>query len=302
MKLQQFKYAVEIADKSSFSEAARSLFISQPSLSNAIKELEEEINLSIFIRTHKGVSVTKEGAEFLSYARQMLEHYQLMEEKYLHSKPAKQHFSVSTHHYTFAINAFVNLIKEHGADEYEFTIRETKTYDIIDDVGNLRSEIGVLYINTFNARIILKHLKENDLVFSVLFTARPHIFISTQNPLAQRTSVTIKDLEEYPYLSFEQGDNNSFYFSEEILSNLERKKSIKVTDRAAVVNLLIGLNAYTISTGIIGEEIHGDDFIAIPLEVEEEIQIGTIRHKNMNLSRLGERYLEELQCMVKDLV
>ncbi|MFC3746065.1 LysR family transcriptional regulator [Paenibacillus sp. GCM10012306] len=302
MKLQQFKYAVEIANKSSFSEAARSLFISQPSLSNAIKELEEEINLSIFIRTHKGVSVTKEGAEFLSHARQMLEHYQLMEEKYLHSKPAKQHFSVSTQHYTFAINAFVNLIKDYGADEYEFTIRETKTYDIIEDIRSLRSEIGVLYINTFNARIILKHLRENDLVFSELFTARPHIFISTQNPLAQRTSVTIEDLEEYPYLSFEQGDNNSFYFSEEILSNLERKKSIKVTDRAAIVNLLIGLNAYTISTGIIGEEIHGDDFIAIPLEVEEEIQIGTIRHKNMNLSRLGEQYLEELQRMVKDLV
>jgi DNA-binding transcriptional LysR family regulator len=302
VKLQQFKYAVEIADKSSFSEAARSLFISQPSLSNAIKELEEEINLPIFIRTHKGVSVTKEGAEFLAYARQMLEHYQLMEEKYLHSKPAKQHFSVSTQHYTFAINAFVNLIKEHGADEYEFTIKETRTYDIIDDVRNLRSEIGVLYINEFNARIILKHLKENDLVFSVLFTARPHIFISTQNPLAKRTSVTIEDLEEYPYLSFEQGDNNSFYFSEEILSTLERKKSIKVTDRAAIVNLLIGLNAYTISTGIIGEDIHGDDFIAIPLEVDEEIQIGTIWHKNMNLSRLGERYLEELQHMVKDLV
>ncbi len=298
LRLQQLKYAVEIAAKGSISEAARSLFISQPSLSNAIKELENEINITIFTRTNKGISISTEGAEFLGYARQMMQQYHLLEEKYLNAKSAKQHFSVSTQHYTFAVNAFVDLIKEFGADEYNFTIRETKTYEIIDDVKNLRSEIGILYINEFNSKIIHKFLKESNLIFSKLFIAKPHVFISAKNPLATKKSVCIEDLEEFPYLSFEQGESNSFYFSEEILSTLEHKKKIKVSDRAALVNLMIGLNGYTISTGIISEELNGDDFIAVPFEVNEEIHVGTITHKNVVLSRLGEIYLNALKRIV----
>ena len=295
MTLQQLKYAVTIAEKGSFNEAAKSLFISQPSLSNAIKDLENEIHITIFTRTNKGISISTAGTEFLGYARQVLEQSELLEKRYLNAKPSKQHFSITTQHYSFAVNAFVDLIKRYGIDEYEFTIRETKTFEIIDDVRNLRSEIGILYLNSFNEKVIRKLLKESKLVFTELFEAAPHIFISTGNPLAKKKLIQLEDLEDYPNLSFEQGEYNSFYFAEEILSTLEHKKSIKVSDRATLFNLLIGLNGYTISTGIISEELNGKNIIAVPLNIKENIQVGYIQHKNVALSRLGAIYVEALK-------
>lgn len=298
MTLQQLKYAVAIAEKGSINEAAKGLFISQPSLSNAIKELENEIHITIFTRTNKGISISPEGTEFLGYARQVLEQSELLEKKYLDAKPSKQHFSVTTQHYSFAVNAFVDLIKEYGIDEYEFTLRETKTYEIIDDVRNLKSEIGILYLNNFNEKVIRKLLKESNLVFTELFEAAPHVFISTGNPLAGKSVISMEDLEDYPVLSFEQGEYNSFYFSEEILSTLEHKKSIKVSDRATLFNLLIGLNGYTISTGIISEELNGKNIIAVPLDVREHIRVGYIQHKSVSLSRLGLIYVEALKSHI----
>ncbi|QUW20342.1 LysR family transcriptional regulator [Sporosarcina sp. Marseille-Q4063] len=292
MTLQQLKYALEVASKGSMNEAARSLFVSQPRLSNAIKELEKEIKITIFIRTNRGVTVTNEGAEFLGYARQVLQQYNMLEEKYLSEKPAKQHFSVSTQHYTFAANAFVELVKEFGASEYEFTLRETKTYEIIEDVKNLRSELGIIYLSNYNESVLLKLLKERDLTFSELFTAKPHVFISKSHPLADKESISLEELDDYPCLSFEQGAYNSFYFSEEILSTRSVKKSIKVSDRAAIVNFMIGLDGYTISSGVFPKYLHGDDIIAVPLNVDELIRVGIIQHKDVTLSRLGEIYVD----------
>jgi len=301
MTLQQLKYAIEVADKGSISEAAKNLFVAQPSLSAAIKELEKEIQITIFARTNRGIIVSADGAEFLGYARQVLQQAELLEEKYISSVPSKQRFSVSTHHYTFAANAFVELIKEFGADEYEFTLRETKTYDIINDVKTLRSELGIIYLSSFNEQIINKYLNDGNLIFSELFAASPHIFVSRNNPLANRKYVTLDDLEELPYVTYEQGEHNSFYFAEEILSTLHHKKSIKVSDRAAVVNLLIGVDAYTISTGVFPSYLHGDDIIAVPLEVDEIIRVGVITHKDYVPTRLGEIYLNALKKIADDL-
>ncbi|PHV70299.1 LysR family transcriptional regulator [Sporanaerobium hydrogeniformans] len=295
MTLQQLKYVITVADSSSMSEAAKTLFISQPSLSNAIKDLEGELGISLFNRNNKGIVLSTEGKEFLGYARQVVEQMGLLEEKYLGMKPAKQKFSVSTQHYAFAVDAFVELIKEYGLEEYEFTLRETKTYEIIEDVKQLRSEIGILYLNEFNEKVICKLLKESNLVFKELFTAKPHIFIWSGNPLAKQKSVSLEELRDYPCLSFEQGENNSFYFSEEILSTLVHKKAIKVSDRATLFNLLVGLNGFTISSGIISEELNGKHIIAIPLDVEEVMRIGIITHKSVTISRLGEIYLEALK-------
>lgn len=288
MTLQQLKYIVEVADKGSITVAAKKLFISQPSLSASIKELEAEIKTTIFVRTNRGIIVSNEGADFLGYARQILQQVMLVEDRYINATPLKQRFSVSTHHYTFAANAFVDLIKEFGGDEYDFTFRETKTYNIIEDVKNLQSELGILYLSSFNEHIIRKYLNESNLIFSELFVATPHIFICKENPLANRSSITPDDLEDLPYLEYEQGKHNSFYFSEEILSTLNHKKTIKVSERAAVVNLLIGINAYTISTGVFPSYLHGDDIIAIPLEVDEKIHVGVITHKGYIPTRLGE--------------
>lgn len=294
MTLQQLKYVLEINKRGSMNEAAKHLFISQPSLSNAVKELEVELNLTIFERTNKGISLTKEGVEFLSYARQVVEQAELLESRYLNVKPSRQHFSVSTQHYAFAVNAFVKLVREHGQEEYELSLRETKTYDIIEDVRTMRSEIGILFMNEFNRKVITKLLKEANLNFTRLFVADPHIFISVYNPLARQKSVTIEQLEQYPYLSFDQGEYNSFYFSEEILSTLSRPKSIRVTDRATLFNLLIGLNGYTISTGVLSKDLNGNDIIPVPLELDDQIDVGWISHKNVTLSRLADAYVEAL--------
>jgi len=298
MTLQQLKYAIEIANCGSINIAAKKLFISQPSLSNAIRDLETEMNITIFERTNRGISLTTHGAEFLGYARQVVEQTELLEKRYLNAKPSPQHFSVSTQHYAFAVNAFVDLIKEYGNDEYEFNLRETKTYEIIEDVKNLRSEIGILYLNEFNTKVLTKLFNENNLKFTKLFIGKPHVFISVKNPLSKKKLVTIKDLEEYPYLSFEQGEYNSFHFSEEILSTLSHKKSIRVSDRATLFNLLIGLNGYTISTGILSAELNGNDIIAVPLDIKEEITVGWIAHKNITLSSLGNIYINALNKII----
>ena len=295
MTLQQLKYVIMVAKTGTVSEAAKLLFISQPSLTNAIRELENEIRIELFHRTNRGITVTPKGEEFLGYARQVVEQSNLLEERYLAGESGKQQFAVSTQHYAFAVNAFVELIRKYGMDDYEFTLRETRTHEIIEDVSQLKSEIGILYLNEFNQKVIRKILKEHNLAFEPLFTRRPYVFVSAANPLAGKESVTVKDLEEYPHLSFEQGEYNSFYFAEEILSTADWKKQIRVCDRATLFNLLIGLNGYTISTGIISEELNGKEIVAVPLAVDETITVGTIRHKDMISSRLGEVYLEALR-------
>ncbi len=299
MTLQQLKYIVTVAETGNITEAAKSLFISQPSLTNAIRELEKEMQVTIFNRTNKGVVVSNEGDVFLSYARQILEQVGLLEEKYLNVKKQSPRFSVSCQHYSFAVNAFVDVIHEFDANQYDFTLRETQTYEIIEDVSKRRSEIGILYISSKNEEIIRKLLKQNDLKFEELFCANPHVFISSKHPLAQKECIALEELEEYPYLSFEQGEYNSFYFSEEILSTLDRKKNIKVRDRATLFNLVIGLNGYTVSSGVISKELNGENIIAKPLLVDECMHIGTITQKNVPLSRYGVAYMEALQRHIK---
>lgn len=247
--------------------------------------------------------MTPEGAEFLGYARQVVEQAALLENRYSTTQSSQQHFSVSAQHYAFAVSAFVRLLKDYDRDEYEFALRETKTYEIIEDVKNLHSEIGILYVNDFNKKVIHKFLREDNLIFHELFEAKPHVFISSQNPLAKQDFVTLADLIPYPYLSFEQGDYNSFYFSEEILSTISRPKNIRVSDRATLFNLLIGLNGYTISTGVISHKLNSKDIVSVPLHVDERITVGYITHKNVKNSPLANVYIEYLkESIAEELV
>ena len=295
MTLQQLKYIVTIAETGNITEAAKRLFISQPSLTNAVHELEKEMQITIFNRTNKGVSVSNEGDVFLSYARQILEQTSLLEEKFLNKNPRSPKFSVSCQHYSFAVNAFVDVIREFGGKKYDFTLRETQTYEIIEDVSRLKSEIGILYTSSKNEEVIMKIIRQNGLEFRELFVAKPHVFISSEHPLADKEILTLEELEDYPYLSFEQGEYNSFYFSEEILSSLDRSKNIKVRDRATLFNLVIGLNGYTVSTGVISRQLNGENIIARQLDVDEYMKIGTITQKNIPLSRYGTAYVEYLK-------
>ena len=300
MTLQQLKYVTTIANIGSISEAAKRLFVSQPSLTKAIKELEKEMGITIFDRTNKGITVSKEGERFLGYARQVLEQAALLEEQYKSQSGGKKQFSVSTQHYSFAVNAFVELLKGAEIDQYDVSLRETQTYEIIDDVAHMKSEIGLLYYNDFNRPVLEKLIHTNELTFTELFTAHPHIFIGKTHPLAHKEVVSMDELEEYPYISFEQGDHNSFYFSEEIFSTVVRPKHIRVRDRASLFSLLLGLNGYTVSSGVIDKEVNGENIISVPLAEEGLMHIGYITNNKMQRSRLGQEYIHALEQYVSN--
>ena len=295
MTLVQLKYIVTIAETGTISEAAKQLYIAQPSLTAAVKELESELGITIFRRTNKGVLLSAEGEEFLGYARQVIEQTNLIEERYLGTGQVKHQLCVSTQHYSFAVEAFVELLRQYGGEEYDFRIQETQTYELIDDVAKLRSEVGVLYLNQFNETVLRRVLQEKGLKFTRLFVAKPHVFVGVDNPLAQKKVVSLEDLAPYPRLSYEQGEHNSFYYSEEILSTLESKKDIMVSDRATLFNLLIGLNGYTICSGVINEELNGKNIVAIPLDVDDYMEIGYIIHSKAGTGKFGNLYIEALK-------
>ena len=275
-------------------EAARLLFISQPSLSASVKDLEEEFGIELFRRTNRGVMVTPEGEEFLGYARQVVEQYQLIETRYVEKKEVKKKFSVSMQHYTFAVNAFVEMVKQFGMDEYEFAIHEEKTYEVIEDVKNFKSEIGILYLNGFNRKVLTKLFQEYGLEFHEILRCGVYVYLWKGHPLAQKEEIALEELEQYPCLSFEQGDYNSFYFAEEVLSTYEYKQLIKANDRATMLNLMVGLNGFTLCSGIICEELNGSEYCAVKLKSEEVMTIGYLSRKGTAISPLGQKYLEEL--------
>ncbi|HHX61440.1 MAG TPA: LysR family transcriptional regulator [Epulopiscium sp.] len=295
MTLQQLFYAISIANNKSMNKAAEELFVTQPSLSSAMKELEEEIGIELFLRSNRGVIITPEGEAFLAYARQMLDVYHLMEERYVEKKGLKKKFSVSMQHYTFAVEAFMHLAKEYDMEEYEFAIHEIKTFEVIENVKNQKSEIGVLYLNDFNQKALEKVFRDNQVEFTKLFECKIYVYLAKSNPLANAQIISFEDLKDYPCLSFDQGNYNSFYFAEEVLSIYDYKKIIKANDRATLLNLMVGLNAYTLCSGIICEELNGEGYAAIPFNTADTMTIGYIKKKNMPLSRLGRQYVEELK-------
>jgi DNA-binding transcriptional LysR family regulator len=294
MTLLQLKYVITIADCGSMNEAAKRLYLSQPSLSETVMSLEEEVGIEIFIRTNRGIKTTVEGEEFLAYARQVVEQYRLLDDKYISRTKSRKKFCVSMQHYTFAVKAFVEVAKQFGLDEYEFAVRETKTAEVIEDVKNFKSEVGILYRNEFNGKVLDKLFERNELEFHELFTCNTCVYLWNGHPLAENERITMEELEEYPCLSFEQGLNNSFYLSEEVLSTYNYKRIIKINDRATALNLMVGMNAYTLCSGIICEELNGSEYSAIPLDRDEKMTIGYVARKGINLSKLGKRYIDEL--------
>lgn len=300
MTLTQLHYALVVAECGSMNEAAKRLFISQPSLSGSIRELEHEIGTDLFLRSNKGIILTPEGEEFLGYARQVEEQYRLLENRYM-GKEKKEKFSVSTQHYSFAVKAFVETVRRAGMENYEFAIHETRTYEIIENVKTFKSELGVLYMNDFNEHVLQKILRENRLKFTELFTCDTYVYLRSGHPLAGRKILSMADLEPYPCLAFDQGKNHSFYLAEEMKSTYDYKRIIKANDRATMLNLMTGLDAYTLCSGIICEELNGDDSMAVPLKESEKMRIGCISRSGSNISSLGEIFIEELLlCRERD--
>lgn len=298
MTLQQLKYILAISETGSMNKAAEQLYVSQPSLTSSVQELEKEVGIKIFNRSGRGVTLTNDGAEFLQYARQVCGQFDILAEKYILKGNIKKKFGVSTQHYSFAVKAFVEMVKDFDTAKYEFAIRETKTAEIISDVATMRSELGIIYLNDFNRKSMTKLIKSNGLEFHTLTKCSPFVYLWKGHPLAKEKKITFEQLSDYPCLSFEQGDNSSFYLAEEILSTNEYERIIKANDRATMLNLMIGLNGYTLCSGIICEELNGDDYIAVPFEsgsADEVMEIGYITLKNVILSEMADIYLSELK-------
>lgn len=294
MTITQLKYVITIAESSSMNKAAEKLFISQPSLSASIKELESEIGIELFRRTNRGITMTPEGKEFIGYAKQTVQQYELIEAKYINKKELKKKFSVSTQHYAFAVKAFSEMVKQFGMEEYEFSIYETKTYDVIEDVKDFRSEIGILYLNDFNKNVLSKIFSKNSLEFHSLLNCGIYAYMWKNHPLANEKRITLEQLNDYPCLAFDQGSNNSFYFAEEVLSTYEYKQLIRANDRATLLNLMVGLNGYTLCSGILCEDLNGSEYCAVKLDSDEIMTVGYLVRKGMKISPLGQKYLEEI--------
>ena len=281
-------------------KAAEALFISQPSLTLAMKDLEKEIGITIFRRSSRGVELTNEGADFLVSARQIYQQYELLRDKYSGAEDIKRKFAVSTQHYSFVTKAFVETVKKYGTRNFDFAIRETKTQDVISDVGKLRSEIGVLFESDFNRKVINKMLRDNDLEFTKLIDCRAYVYLWKNHPLAKEESISMSMLKDYPCLSFEQGDQSSLYLAEEILGETEYPRTIHATDRATMLNLMVGLNGYTLCSGIICEELNGSDYVAIPFKEDRnhrnaKMTIGYITKRHSVMSDIGETFIEEIK-------
>lgn len=295
MTLTQLEYVVKIADTKSMNRAAAELYVSQPALSGAIRELEEEIHQELFIRTSRGIVLTTQGEEFLSYARQMVELHHMAQERFVEKKQVREKFSVSMQHYSFAVEAFIELANRFSMSGYELAVHETRTHEVIENVKNFRSELGVLYLNDFNRKAMEKIFDDNSLEFQPLFECGVSVYLSRKHPLADRELIRFEDLKDYPCLSFEQGEKNSFYFAEEVLSTLNYRQIIRADDRATMLNLMDGLMGYTLCSGIICQDLNGGSYVSVPFDTRDTMTIGYIRRKNMPLGTLGREYVEILK-------
>ena len=306
MTLNQLKYAIAVSKENSLNDAAKKLFISQPSLTGAMHALEDEVGFEIFTRSKTGVTLTPKGAEFLGYARSVIEQFDLLDARYVSKTKVKRQFSVSMQHYSFAVKAFISLVSEYGYDEYEFEVHETKTHEIIHNVKNRQSELGIIYMNDFNRTVLKKVIGEAGLSFTPLFDCGIYVYISKKNPLAIKKlkkgeAVTFDELDDYPCLTFDQGDHNSAYYAEEVMSTHQYKQTIKANDRATMLNLIKGINGFTLCSGILCEDLNGSDYCALKLDTDEVMTIGYLSRKDSMISEIGQKYLEEVS-KYKELV
>ncbi len=291
MTLNQLLYVVEVSRTKSINASARALFVSQSCISAAVKELEEEFGITIFSRSNRGITTTKEGEIFIRYANHILQQCKVLEEKYKGTGKHKQQFCVSMHHSTFAAKAFAELVKEFGLDDYEYSIYETKTKNVLDSVSCARSELGILYISSFNSGYYEKAFKEQNLKFTGIAEYDVYAYIGKQHPLADKKEIELSDLEEYPCLIFDQNENSSFYFYEEMVSACEYKNIIRTSDRATTIDLLQELDAYAVGIGTVGGEKTVNGIRTVKIHTSEKIKVGYLLRKDSRLTEAGKRFI-----------
>lgn len=297
MTLQQLRYFIAVAERGSFTATAHDLYTTQSNLSASVSDLERELGIEVFNRTSRGVTLTASGIELLGYARQVLEQVDMLEDRYAQGASRRARLAVSTQHYAFAVQAFLDIVDECAGQDFELTLRETTTRQVIDDVASFRSDVGLLYLSDFNERVISKALSDANLSFTLLYAAPVHVFMSKRHPLAGQAKVSLDDLEPYPCYSFDQGTTNSFYYSEEPLSHLPHRRRVAISDRAALTTLLVSTEGYTLSSGVLVPEMQ-PGVASIPVDTKESMRVGVVTNNGRVLDGLPEAYLSRLRQIV----
>ena len=295
MNINQIKYVLAVANSSSMREAATKLYVSQPALSSSIMELENELGILIFERSNKGIVLTEAGREFLTYAKKLMGQYEILEERYLSSDKAKEKFSVSTQHYNFAIRSFAEVIRRYEPENFLFSIHETKTREVLENVRDLKSEVGVVSYSGINEKVLKKLLKEFQLEFVPLMQRETYAYVWKGHPFADRKEISLEELRDYPCISFDQTDDSNFYLTEEAMADYDFAKLIKSDDRATTMELIASLQGYSVGSGMLSEQdaiLKG--MISIKLKEEDTLTIGYITRKGSRLSMYGKAYIEEL--------
>jgi len=295
MYISQIKYVLELARSSSMREAATNLFVSQPALSASIKDLEDELGIRIFTRSNKGISLTDEGREFVTYAKKLINQYEILEMRYLSKDSDKEKFSVSSQHYNFSIKAFAEVIRRFDPQKYVFSFHETKTKDVLEDLRSLKSEVGIISFSGANEGVIKKLIKEYGLEFTPLLRRETYIYVWKDHELAGRKEISIKELDAYPCIAFDQSDNSNFYLTEEAMADYDFKKMVKSEDRATSMELIAELHGFAIGSGMLSDDkaiLKG--LVAIKLKEEDPLTIGFIVRHNSQHSGFGKAYVEEL--------
>ncbi|MCR5625424.1 MAG: LysR family transcriptional regulator [Lachnospiraceae bacterium] len=295
MTITQIKYVLVVANSSSIREAATKLYVSQPALSASIRELEEELGILIFERTNKGISLTDDGREFLTYAKKVIGQYEILEDRYISKNSDKERFSVSTQHFNFPIKAFTNVIKENYPEKFAFSIHETKTMEVLEDVRSLKSEVGIISFSGANEKVIKKIMKEYGLVFTPLMIRETYAYVWKDHELAGRKEISIEELSDYTCVSFDQSDNSNFYLTEEAMADYDFKKHVKSDDRATSMEIIAELHGYAIGSGLLaGDDVILKGLVSIKLKEEDPLTIGYIVRKGANMSVYGEAFVKEL--------
>lgn len=301
MTIQQCKYVLEIARIGSFSEAAKQLFIAQSSLSAAVKSLERELNVRIFERSNNGVYLTDEGSEFVRYAEQIVAADELVARRYNAPCEAEKLF-IATQHYDFIADVFGNFLKNASAERYRYSIKEIETHNVIREVETAYSDIGIIAIKDGDYDIMKRYLSKRNLRFTPILKASPHVFFRRKHPLADRQQLSSTDLKDYPYVSYEQGEQTSSFFTEELTDALGMEKHIEISDRATLMNLLLITDAYTVGTGIMPSALNKGDIVSIPFDSKEHYIIGYLLNDTRKVSPLTERFIAYLDRSIREMI
>lgn len=299
MTIQQCRYVLEIARCGSFSQAAKQLFVAQSSLSFGVKALESELGITIFERSGSGTCLTDEGAEFIKYARQICKNTDLITERY--DQNIRQKLYIATQHYDFIADIFGKFLTEEGSNAYRFSIREIETYNVIRDVQTAASDIGILAIKDSNLEIMKRYLSRRKLGFTPLLEVRPHVFFRKGHPLEDKKLLTMGDLKDFPYVSYEQGEHNSDYFTEELMDASYIPKHIEISDRATLMNVLLLTDAYTAGTGIMPSALNKGDIVSVPLDTQERYHIGYILNKERKTAEITLKFIDRLRAALQSV-